>query len=150
MSAGPTPTSPEVSARMAKVRSRDTSPELALRSELHRRRLRFRVDRPPLPGLRSRADIVFGPAKVAVYVDGCFWHRCPEHESIPKANREYWMQKLARNVERDAEINRRLGENGWRVIRIWEHEAPDAAADRVEETVQSRLRARIQSRVRST
>jgi DNA mismatch endonuclease, patch repair protein len=127
---------------MAKVRTRDTSPELALRSELHRRSLRFRVDRAPLRELRSRADIVFGPARVAVYVDGCFWHRCPEHESMPKANKEYWEQKLARNVERDAEVDRRLDESGWRVIRVWEHEEPETAANRVEAAVRSRVRSR--------
>jgi DNA mismatch endonuclease (patch repair protein) len=127
---------------MAKVRTRDTSPELALRSELHRRRLRFRVDRSPLVGLRSRADIVFGPARVAVYVDGCFWHCCPEHRSMPKANKEYWEQKLARNVERDAEVDRRLNENGWQVIRVWEHETAEGAADRVERAVRTRLSSR--------
>jgi DNA mismatch endonuclease, patch repair protein len=124
---------------MSKLGRRDTAPELALRSELHRRGLRFRVDRPPLAGLRSRADIVFGRARVAVYVDGCFWHSCPEHGTSPKANAEWWEQKLKRNRDRDAETNRALRENGWEVVRIWEHEAPGEAADRVEGMVRARL-----------
>ncbi len=125
---------------MSRLRSRDTRPELAIRSELHRRGFRFRVDRAPLTGLRSRADVVFGPARVAVYVDGCFWHSCPEHGTRPKANAEWWEQKLKRNQERDAETNRVLREHGWEVVRIWEHEDPVAAADRVEGAVRRRLR----------
>ena len=125
---------------MSRLGRRDTAPELALRSELHRRGLRFRVDRAPVRGLRSRADIVLGPARVAVYVDGCFWHSCPEHGTQPVANAEFWERKLARNRERDAATNRVLGEHGWAVLRFWEHEDPVAAADRVERVVRSRLR----------
>lgn len=120
---------------MSKLGQRDTLPERAIRSELHRRGLRFRVDRAPLPGLRSRADIVFGPARVAAYVDGCFWHSCPEHGTRPKANSDWWDRKLARNRERDRETDRILRENGWEVVRIWEHEDPVEAADRLEATV---------------
>jgi DNA mismatch endonuclease (patch repair protein) len=120
---------------MSKLGRRDTLPERAIRSELHRRGFRFRVDRAPVPGLRSRADIVFGPARVAVYVDGCFWHSCPEHGTRPKANAEWWQRKLDRNRERDGETNRVLREHGWKVVRIWEHEDPVAAADRVEAAV---------------
>ncbi len=136
--AKPVPSSAAKSAEMSKLGQRDTSPELALRSELHRRGLRFRVDRAPLPGLRSRADIVFGPARVAVYVDGCFWHSCPEHGTRPKANAEWWEQKLSRNRERDAETDRALRENGWEVVRIWEHEDPVEAADRVTRVLRRR------------
>ncbi len=125
---------------MSRLGRRDTAPELALRSELHRRGLRFRVDRAPVRGLRSRADIVLGPARVAVYVDGCFWHSCPEHGTKPVANAEFWERKLARNRERDAATNRVLDEHGWAVLRFWEHEDPVAAADRVERVVRSRLR----------
>lgn len=117
---------------MSKLGRRDTLPELAIRSELHGRGFRFRVDRAPLRGLRSRADVVFGPARVAVYVDGCFWHSCPEHGTKPKANADWWEQKLKRNRERDAKTDRVLRENGWKVVRIWEHEDPVVAADRVE------------------
>lgn len=124
---------------MSRVGRRDTAPEVALRSELHRRGLRFRVDRAPVRGVRSRADVVLGPAQVAVYVDGCFWHLCPEHGTKPKANAEFWDRKLKRNSERDAETNRLLQEHGWAVLRIWEHEDPVEAADRVEKLVRSRL-----------
>ena len=126
---------------MSRLGRRDTLPERALRSELHRRGLRFRVDRAPVKGLRSRADLVFGPARVAVYVDGCFWHSCPEHATKPKANAEWWEQKLKRNRERDAETDRVLREHGWEVVRIWEHEDPVEAADRVQSAVESRRSA---------
>lgn len=126
---------------MSRLGRRDTTPELALRSELHRRGFRFRVDRAPVPGLRSRADIVFGPARVAVYVDGCFWHSCPEHGTRPKANADWWGRKLDRNQERDRETDRVLGEHGWEVVRIWEHEDPIEAADRVAKAVGRRRRA---------
>ena len=114
---------------------RDTAPELALRRELWRRGLRYRVDRPPVPGMRRRADIVFSRARVAVYVDGCFWHSCPLHATTPKANREWWEAKLAANVRRDRDTDQRLAQLGWTVVRLWEHEDPMAAADRVEEAV---------------
>ena len=120
---------------MARVRRRDTLPELQLRSELHARGFRYRVDRRPVPDLGSRADIVFGPARVAVYVNGCFWHRCPEHGTMPKANAEFWEQKLSRNVERDADVDRILRDRGWTVVRVWEHEPANSAADRVERAV---------------
>jgi DNA mismatch endonuclease, patch repair protein len=131
---------------MSRLGRRDTLPELAIRSELHRRGLRFRVDRAPLPGLRSRADIVFGPARVAVYVDGCFWHSCPEHGTMPKANAEWWERKLKRNQERDIETDRALREHGWEVVRIWEHEDPVEAAAGIEAKVRERLRARAGGR----
>jgi DNA mismatch endonuclease (patch repair protein) len=129
--ARPVPSSAAKSAEMSRLGRRDTTPELAIRSELHRRGLRFRVDRAPVTGLRSRADIVFGPSRVAVYVDGCFWHSCPEHATRPKANAEWWERKLNRNQDRDRETDRVLAEHGWTVVRIWEHEDPVAAADRV-------------------
>lgn len=111
---------------------RDTKPELALRRELHRRGRRFRVDLAPLAGLRRRADVVFPRRRVAVYVDGCFWHRCPEHATDPKANAEWWQRKLDGNVRRDRDTDVRLAAAGWTVVRIWEHEPPDSAADVVE------------------
>ena len=124
---------------MSRLGQRDTAPELALRSALHRRGLRFRVDRPPVPGIRTRADIVFPRQKVAVYVDGCFWHGCPDHGTMPKANSGFWGQKLARNKERDYEINEALAHRGWTVVRVWEHEDPVAAADRLEPVVRGLL-----------
>src|SRR5438309_7395046 len=116
----PPPSSVEVQLRMQRQRTRDTAPEIALRSELHRRGLRYRVDCAPLPGLRRRADVVFRSARVAVYVDGCFWHACDAHGTLPRSNAFYWEAKLARNVERDRETDSRLTEAGWVVIRVWE------------------------------
>ncbi len=120
------------SRRMARQRTRDTAPEVALRSILHGRGLRYRLDR-PLPGLpRRRADITFGRQRVAVFVDGCFWHACPEHGTWPKRNDEWWAAKIRRNTERDRETDAHLQACGWKVIRVWEHESADEAADRVE------------------
>lgn len=112
-------------------RTRDTGPELAVRRRLHAAGLRYRVDRAPMAGLRRRADLVFGPARVAVYIDGCFWHGCPEHGTRPVANGQWWDQKLARNRARDADTDQRLKEQGWLVVRVWEHEDPAAVAARI-------------------
>jgi DNA mismatch endonuclease, patch repair protein len=112
-------------------RKRDTRPELALRSELHRRGLRYRIDARPVEGLRCRADIVFRRQKVAVFVDGCFWHGCPEHGTSPKTNAAYWSAKIARNVERDRLNEVKLSDAGWIVIRVWEHELPKDGASRI-------------------
>src|SRR4051794_36134828 len=92
----PPPSSVHVQLRMQRQRTRDTAPEIALRSELHRRGLRYRVDAAPLPELRRRADVVFRSARLAVFVDGCFWHGCPDHGVQPRANAEWWRGKLAR------------------------------------------------------
>lgn len=126
------------SRRLRRQATRDTKPELAIRSELHRRGLRYRVDRRPEKDIRSRADIVFGPARVAVFVDGCFWHRCPEHGTLPVNNREWWATKLGENSARDRSVTHALSERGWVVMRIWEHENPIEAARRIEDTVRSR------------
>lgn len=116
-------------------RSRDTGPEMALRRELHRRGLRYRVNRPVVPGVRCRPDIVFTRARVAVFVDGCFWHSCPSHATHPSANADWWRDKLEANVRRDRLNDRQLTEAGWRVVRVWEHEAADEAADHIEAIV---------------
>ena len=108
---------------------RDTSPELALRSELHRRGLRYRVDHRPLPNIRYSADIVFARARVAVFVDGCFWHPCPDHYKSPRANPDYWLPKMARNRQRDAEVTASLQKAGGAVLRLWEHETTESMAD---------------------
>lgn len=115
-----------------------TAPELALRSALHRRGLRYRVNVPPLAGLRRRADILFPGPRVAVMVDGCFWHSCPEHQTHPRANGSWWAEKLAANVRRDRETDERLTTAGWLVIRVWEHEAVDEAAGRIAAAVRAR------------
>lgn len=122
---------PGVRSRMQVQRTRDTAPEMALRSSLHSMGLRYRVDRAPLPGLRRRADIVFGPARVAVFVDGCFWHGCPEHGTKARANADFWAAKIERNRARDADTDARLAEAGWTVVRVWEHTPAAEAADRV-------------------
>ncbi|MGU3436422.1 very short patch repair endonuclease [Actinomycetes bacterium M1A6_2h] len=119
------------SARLSKQRRRDTKPEVALRRELHRRGLRYFVDRAPLKGLRRRADLVFPRKKVAVYVDGCFWHSCPIHATHPRNNAQWWADKLAGNVTRDRDTDARLDAEGWTVVRVWEHENPVDAAEKV-------------------
>ena len=122
---------------MSRQKNRDTGPEMALRRELHRRGLRYRVNyRIPELG-RTRPDIAFTKQKVAVFVDGCFWHRCPDHATFPRANAEWWERKLGRNVSRDRMIDASLDRLGWRTIRIWEHEYASAAADLVEKYVRS-------------
>ena len=115
---------------MEKQVRRDTKPELELRRAVWRLGLRYRVDIAPIPG-RRRADLVFTRARVAVYVDGCFWHSCPAHATIPKANREWWVAKLETNVRRDRDTDTRLSEAGWNVVRVWEHEPVEAAAERI-------------------
>lgn len=112
-------------------RGRDTKPEMAVRRAAHAAGLRFRVDYRPIPELNRRADLVFTRAKVAVFVDGCFWHGCPTHHTIAKSNAKFWAQKVTRNRERDAETDRLLGEAGWTVIRAWEHEPADDVVARI-------------------
>ena len=110
-----------------------TKPEVALRSALHTAGLRFRKDFPlDLDGMKVRPDIVFTRAKVAVFVDGCFWHCCPIHGTQPSQNSDYWAPKLARNVERDREQDAVLAAHGWTVVRIWEHVPLEEAADTVQ------------------
>ncbi|WP_345501976.1 very short patch repair endonuclease [Pedococcus ginsenosidimutans] len=131
-----------LSTRFSNQARQATAPELALRRELHRRGLRYRVQ-VRIPGLpRRRPDIVFTRAKVAVFVDGCFWHACPDHCIVPKANREWWLWKFAVNRERDADTNKALADLGWAVVRIWEHESISSAADAVMTVVRDR-RARL-------
>ncbi len=120
---------------MQSTRRRDTASELALRSLLHRRGLRYRVDHPPIPRSRRRADLVFSRARVAVFVDGCFWHGCPDHASWPKANAKRWREKILANRRRDEDTDRTLANAGWHVIRVWEHESPTEAADRIQQAV---------------
>lgn len=116
---------------MSTARRRDTAAELALRRELHGRGMRYRVVY-PLPGQRRRTiDVAFTKVRVAVFVDGCFWHGCPEHGTKPRSNSEWWRTKLAANRARDDDTDRLMEELGWTVVRIWEHEAVEIAADRV-------------------
>ncbi|MFC5061137.1 very short patch repair endonuclease [Actinomycetospora atypica] len=128
-----------VRSRMQLQRTRDTEPEMAVRRLLHAQGLRYRVDRPPLPGLRRRADLVFGPSRVAVFIDGCFWHGCPEHGNPrPRSNAWYWPEKIQRNRDRDADTDRRLAAAGWLVVRAWEHDPPEHVAEVVAGAVAAR------------
>jgi DNA mismatch endonuclease (patch repair protein) len=131
---GPWPGVPEARrAIMRANRRRDTGPELAIRSLVHRAGLRFRVDYPVKPpGHRSvRPDIVFPARRIAIYVDGCFWHCCPIHGSRPATNTQYWDGKLAANAARDARVTEALEGAGWTVVRFWEHEDASEAATRI-------------------
>ena len=129
-----------VRVRMQAQRTRDTAPELAVRRLLHARGLRYRVDEAVLPGVRRRADVVFRPTRVAVFIDGCFWHGCPVHGTQPRTNAQWWDEKLRRNQSRDLDTDDRLREAGWAVVRIWEHVSPDEAAASIAELVSTRSR----------
>jgi DNA mismatch endonuclease (patch repair protein) len=119
-------------------KGRDTKPELAVRRVIHAEGLRYRVDSRPLPTLNRRADLVFTRAKVAIFIDGCFWHGCPEHGTSSKTNPDYWGPKIERNKARDAETDVILGSEGWRVLRFWEHEDPKIVAVEVNRVVVER------------
>jgi DNA mismatch endonuclease (patch repair protein) len=109
-------------AVMQANKPRDTKPEMAVRRALHAMGLRYRVDVRVIPSLNRRADLVFTRGKVAVFIDGCFWHGCPEHGTTAKTNSEYWGPKIERNRARDAETDMLLTSAGWRVLRFWEHD----------------------------
>jgi len=134
----PPPSSKAALQRMQSAKSRDTAPEKAIRSALHRRGLHYRVDYKPLKELNRRADIIFRSVKVAVFVDGCFWHGCPIHGSIAKANAEFWRLKIKRNQERDLDTTKQLEKAGWKVIRVWEHEDPEDASEKIYKTIRDR------------
>ncbi len=127
--------SPEASRRMAKVRQQSTGAEVALRRELYRRGLRYRVDFEVLKKPRCVADVAFPGRRIAVFVDGCFWHGCPEHATWPKQNAEFRRQKIEANRLRDADTNSRLFDVGWTVLRFWEHQSPIDAAEAIAQTV---------------
>ncbi|MGW5635888.1 very short patch repair endonuclease [Streptomyces sp. NPDC003832] len=132
------PSSPAVAARMSRQARRDTPQELAVRRILHRAGLRYRIH-VPVPGMHRRSvDIAFTRQKVAVFLDGCFWHSCPDHATSPKANADWWRTKLDRNTTRDRETTEHLSALGWVVLRFWEHEVPDAVAKRVRDVVANR------------
>ncbi len=120
-------------------RSRDTRPEIAVRSAVHARGLRYRVAMRPVRQVRRSADLVFTRAHVAVFLDGCFWHGCPEHFQLPATNRAYWEPKIAANAARDAETDRLLAAEGWTVLRFWEHTLAVEVATRIEDVVRDRL-----------
>lgn len=128
-----------VRKRMQAVAQKNNRGEIQLRRALHAKGLRFRLHR-KIPFSRRTIDLAFVKAKVAVFVDGCFWHYCPQHGTMPKSNMDWWKEKLLGNVERDRDTDVRLLQCGWLPLRIWEHENAAEAAARIERTVRSRLR----------
>lgn len=129
------PSSSDGSRRMAKVRQTGTDVELALRREMYRIGLRYRIGYEPLKKPRRVADVAFPGRKIAVFVDGCFWRGCPEHATWPKRNAEFWRQKIEANRQRDADTNARLQANSWTALRFWSHESPVAAAKTIARAV---------------
>lgn len=134
---GPPPSSEAARRRMVSQRRAGTKPELRLRSALHRRGLRYRVDRGVLPGTRRRADIVFTKSRVAVEVRGCFWHACPTHGTMPRANRAWWTEKMRGNAARDLDTEHRMAAAGWQLIIVWEHDDIESAADVIRAAVRA-------------
>ena len=126
-------------------KGRDTEPELALRRAVHALGLRYYVNRRPIRAVRRTADLLFPRLRLAVFLDGCFWHGCPEHHTVAKTNAPFWAEKVATNRRRDLDTNERLSEAGWTVVRVWEHEPVDEVAARIAETVNS-LRATLACR----
>jgi DNA mismatch endonuclease, patch repair protein len=133
--------SPGVRASMRSNKGRDTAPERKLRSAVHALGLRYRVSVRPLNDVRRTADLAFTRGKVAVFLDGCFWHGCPEHHTVAVTNAEFWATKVETNRARDRDTDRRLSEAGWTVVRVWEHEDPGEAARRVRDVVHARRTA---------
>jgi DNA mismatch endonuclease (patch repair protein) len=128
----PHPSTAAATAVMRANKKRDTGPELAVRRLLHARGYRYRVNfRIKTNAVTVRPDIVFPKRMLAVFIDGCFWHSCPEHGNRPNVNQDYWSAKLDRNRERDQLVTKALEESGWQVLRIWEHVAPSIAYDSI-------------------
>jgi len=120
-----------VSRRMAATRGKDNPREREIRSALHLRGLRFRIHYGGIPGTRRSIDIAFTRVRLAILCDGCFWHGCPIHATVPKANREWWIEKISTNKARDRDTDERLVGGGWRVLRIWEHVPIDDAVESI-------------------
>lgn len=137
---------PAIRRTMQGNRGRDTAPEMAVRRAAHALGLRYRVSQRPLPFLRRTADLIFTTAKVAVFVDGCYWHRCPSHYVAPRKNADFWGEKISSNVRRDRETDRILADNGWLVLRYWEHEDPQVVAEKIRLEVGRRRKAHKASR----
>lgn len=125
----PEPLNAYVRLQMQRMPTKNTKPEVLLRRELFRRGMRFRVN---YKVLKTKPDIVFTRAKIAIFVDGCFWHRCPDHGTVPKNNHDWWAAKLEGNVQRDLRNTDCLEDQGWTVLRFWEHVSPYEAADKVQ------------------
>ena len=129
--APPRASTPAVARRMACIRGHDNPLELQVRSSLHRKGLRFRVHRRLIPRLRRTVDIVFPGARLAVFIDVCFWHGCPDHGTWPKTNAQWWQEKIETNIQRDLDTDERLRGLGWNVVRVWEHEEIGGVIDRI-------------------
>ena len=138
VSARAVPSSLAASRRMQRVRQKNTSAELALRRELHALGLRYRIHRPVLVKPRRVADVTFVGPRIAVFIDGCFWHGCPEHATWPKQNADFWRAKIEANQARDRDTDARLRAGGWRVVRVWAHETLPEAASRIAKIVRLR------------
>jgi DNA mismatch endonuclease (patch repair protein) len=123
---------------MRATRRRDTALELAVRAQLEGRGNEFRVDAQPIPALGRRADVLFERERVAIYLDGCFWHGCPAHGTWPQANAEFWREKIRTNQARDRDSDRRLRDAGWTVLRYWEHEDASTVARDIHAVVAER------------
>jgi DNA mismatch endonuclease, patch repair protein len=137
----PKPTTTAATSVMRANTRQNTQPELRIRSLLHSTGVRYRVNRRLVCGeLRTRPDIIFHGRKIAVFVDGCFWHMCPKHGTRPRSNPSYWDDKLRGNVERDARVNRALRNAGWTVLRVWEHSKPETAVARILRTLQKKAK----------
>jgi DNA mismatch endonuclease (patch repair protein) len=133
---------------MQATRQRDTPPELAVRRALHRLGLRYRINY-QIPGTRHRADIVIRRAKLAIFIDGCFWHGCPEHGTWPKRNAAWWREKIEGNVRRDRDAIRQLAAAGWRALRYWEHQSSEVVARTVLEALEGEARLVEKARQRT-
>lgn len=122
------------SRNMSRIRGRDTGPEIRLRKRLWKQGYRYRINHPALPG---KPDLAFMGSRLAVFVDGCFWHGCPLHCTQPKTNAEFWRRKIKRNIQRDREVDAQLAALGWRVLRIWEHEVEEDVDDAAERVIKA-------------
>lgn len=140
MTQRPKPSSEQVSRNMKNVRVRDTGPEMAIRRLMFAAGMRYRVNyRPKEPNIgRSSIDIAFPSKRLAIFVDGCFWHGCPEHGELPKANRRWWCSKLEANRKSDERVTNTLNSNGWHVLRFWEHQSPESVVEEITLVADSR------------
>lgn len=127
---------------MQGCKSRDTKPELAIRSLVHRAGFRYRVSARPMREVRRSADMVFGNGRVAVFIDGCFWHGCPDHFKPPRTNVDYWSRKIGGNIRRDRDTDEQLSAAGWLVLRYWEHQLPNIVATEIIDAIRARRQLR--------
>ncbi len=134
----PPPSSEAARQRMRATRQHGTKPEVALRGALNQLGIVYHVDQSPVSGLKSRPDLIFEDTRIAVYVDGCFWHSCPIHGTLPKSNRQWWQAKLEANRQRDAKANDVLASAGWYVVRVWEHADPITVAKELADLIAQR------------